>query len=100
MYNKALYLYEIANIVRTKYKVQDIIFELPTGKRSYVENISKFFKNKLPGRKSNLINLGIQDTNITEKSLKDILSDEIRGSIQKALPANTKLKDIKWETDD
>lgn len=100
MYNKALYLYEIANIVRTKYNVQDVIFELPTGKRSYVENISKFFKNKLPGRKSNLINLGIQDTNITEKSLKNILSKEIRGSIQKALPANTKLKDIKWETDD
>ena len=100
MYNTPLYLYDIANIVRSKYKIQDLHFELPTGKRNYVENIDRFFKNKLPGRKSNLINISIQDTGITDKPLQDDISEEIVSGIYKVLPANTKLNKVVWEKDD
>ena len=100
MYNTPLYLYDIANIVRSKYKIQDLHFEIPTGKRNYVETIDRFFKNKLPGRKSNLVNISIQDTGITDKPLQDDISEEIVSSIYKVLPANTKLNKIVWEKDD
>ena len=100
MYNTPLYLYDIANIVRSKYKIQDLHFELPTGKRNYVENIERFFKNKLPGRKSNLVNVSIQDTGITDKPLQDDISEEIVSGIYKVLPANTKLNKVVWEKDD
>ena len=97
MYNTSLDLYEIANIIRTKYNIQDLQFELPTGKRNYVENIDKFFMNKLPGRKSNLFNVRIVDSSIDEKDLQENISKEIESRIGKVLPANTKLNKIIWE---
>jgi len=99
MYNTPLYLYDIANIIRSRYKINDLLFELPTGKRSYVENIDKFFKNKLPGRKSNLLNVSIQDTGITETALQQDITEEIFANIRKVLPANTKLNKVVWEKD-
>jgi hypothetical protein len=99
MYNIPLYLYDIANIIRSKYKIADLLFELPTGKRSYTENIDKFFKNKLPGRKSNLLNISIQDTGINEKLLQEDITEEVFASIKKVLPANTKLNKVVWEKD-
>jgi len=99
MYNSPLYLYDIANIIRSKYNVQDLLFELPTGKRSYVETVDKMYLNKLPGRKSNLLNINIQDTGITETALQDNIANEIKANISKVLPANTKLNKIIWEKD-
>ena len=99
-YNTPLYLYDIANIIRSNYKIQDLYFEIPTGKRNYIENIDKFFKNKLPGRKSNLLNISIQDTGITDKPLQTDISEEIISNIYNVLPANTKLNKIVWEKDD
>jgi hypothetical protein len=99
MYNKSLYLYDIANIIRSRYDIQDMLFELPTGKRSYVENISKFFMHKLPGRKSNLINIGLQDTSISHDDLRQDIDNEIVASIKTVLPGNTNLNKIVWEKD-
>jgi hypothetical protein len=97
MYNIPLDIYEIANIIRTKYDINDIQFELPTGKRNYVENIDKFFMNKLPGRKSNLFNIRINDSSITEPEIKANIDSEIYSKIEKVLPASTKLNKIIWE---
>ena len=99
MYNEPLYLYDIANLIRTKYKIENLLFEIPTGKRSYVETIDKFYMNKLPGRKSNLLNISIQDTGITELALQENISTDIYANINKVLPANTKLNNIVWEKD-
>lgn len=55
--------------------------------------------NKLPGRKSNLLNIGIQDTGITQQLLQYNINREIVGNIQKVLPSNTQLNNIVWETD-
>ncbi len=99
VYNVPLYTYDVVNIIRSKYNIEDLVFELPTGKRNYVENIGKFFMNKLPGRKSNLLNIGIQDTGITQQLLQYNINREIVGNIQKVLPSNTQLNNIVWETD-
>ena len=98
MYNIPFYVYDVANVIRSKYTIQDINFELPTGKRSYIENIQRYFKNKLPGRKSNLLNLSIQDSSIDSKVVQEDINEEIFANIIKVLPANTKLNKIKWNT--
>ena len=99
MYDRPLYLYDIANIIRSRYNIQDMLFELPTGKRSYVENIGKFFMHKLPGCKSNLINIGLQDTGVTQSDIRQNIDDEIIGGIKMVLPGNTNLNKIVWEKD-
>ena len=91
MYNKPLYLYDVANIIRSRNDISDLYFQLPTGKRSFIENVDKFFKFKLPGRKSNQFNIKVLDTGITEKSLQDNISKNINENIVRVIPANTRL---------
>ena len=64
---------------------------------NYIENIEKFFKFKLPGRKSNLFNVRILDTGITEESLQQDISNNIIEEIIQVIPANTKLNKVDWE---
>ena len=97
VYNVPLYLYDVANIVRARNDIKDLYFELPTGKRNYIENVEKFFKFKLPGRKSNLFNVRILDTGITEESLQKDISNNIIEEIIQVIPANTKLNKVDWE---
>lgn len=99
MYNKPLYLYDVANIIRSRNDISDLYFQLPTGKRSFIENVDKFFKFKLPGRKSNQFNIKVLDTGITEKSLQDNISKNINENIVRVIPANTRLNNIDWEVD-
>jgi len=99
LYNKPLYLYETANIIRSKEQINDLYFQLPTGKRSYVENIDKYFKFKLPGRKSNQFNVKILDTGITEEVLQKNISNNINENITSVIPANTRLNNIEWEVE-
>ncbi len=99
IYNKPLYLYETANIIRSKEQINNLYFQLPTGKRSYVENIDKYFKFKLPGRKSNQFNLKILDTGISEKLLQENINNNINENIIDVIPANTRLNNIEWEVD-
>ena len=99
IYNVPLYLYDIANIVRSYYTIEDINFQLPCGKRNYVENIDKLFKFKLPGRKSNLFNIKILDTGITETDLQSDISNNIIEQIKTVIPANTRLNKIDWEVE-
>jgi len=99
IYSVPLYLYDIANIIRSYYTIQDINFQLPCGKRNYVENIDKLFKFKLPGRKSNLFNVKILDTGITENSIQSDINNNIIEQIKTVIPANTRLNKIDWEVE-
>ena len=99
IYNVPLYLYDIANIVRSYYTIEDINFQLPCGKRNYVENIDKLFKFKLPGRKSNLFNIKILDTGITETNIQSDINNNIIEQIKTVIPANTRLNKIDWEVE-
>ena len=99
IYSVPLYLYDIANIIRSYYTIKDINFQLPCGKRNYVENIDKLFKFKLPGRKSNLFNVKILDTGITENSIQSDINNNIIEQIKTVIPANTRLNRIDWEVE-
>ena len=99
VYNIPLYLYDVANIIRKENDIKDLYFELPTGKRNYIENVDKFFKFKLPGRKSNLFNVRILDTGITEEPLQKDISNNIIEEITQVIPANTKLNKVDWEVE-
>ncbi len=90
-------MYDVANIIRSRNKIEDLYFELPTGKRNYIENIERTFKFKLPGRKSNLFNVKLLDTGITEESLQADISNNIIEQIKDVIPANTKLNKVDWE---
>jgi hypothetical protein len=50
----------------------------------------------MQGSKTNLINIVINDSLITDKELQDVYNLQILEELQKIIPANTRINDIKW----
>ena len=75
----------------------DLKWSSSTGKRYYIEQIERFFLHRLPGAKSNLFNIKIKNSNITDTNLRSIIEKNIIASLSKTIPVHTKLKSIIWE---
>jgi len=97
IYDKALLSYDIINHSKANMKVRDINFYVPCGKRNFIEEIERFFKFKLPGHKSNVINLNINNSRIVDTQFKAELEGKIREIASKLIPAHVKLNNITWK---
>ena len=69
----------------------------PTGERYYIEQIERFFLHRLPGAKSNMFNVKIKNSNITDLGLRSNIEKNIIAALNKTIPTHTKLKSIIWE---
>lgn len=75
----------------------DLIWSVPSGERYYIEQIERFFLHRLPGAKSNMFNIKIKNSNITNLDLRKIIEKNIIASLNKIIPVHTKLNTIIWE---
>ena len=75
----------------------DLKWSCPTGKRYYIEQLERFFLHRLPGAKSNMFNIKIKNSNITDITLRSIVEKNIIASLSKTIPVQTKLNSIIWE---
>lgn len=75
----------------------DLKWSCPTGQRYYIEQIERFFLHRLPGAKSNMFNIKIKNSNITDPTLRNIVEKNIIASLNKTIPVQTKLNSIIWE---
>jgi len=75
----------------------DLNWSTPTGERYYIEQIERFFLNRLPGAKSNMFNIRIKNSTITDTTLRGIIEKNIIASLSKTIPVHTKLKSIIWD---
>lgn len=75
----------------------DLKWTTPTGKRYYIEQIERFFLHRFPGAKSNLFNIKIKNSNITDSTLRENIEKNIIASLSKTIPVHTKLNSIIWE---
>jgi hypothetical protein len=96
LYNKALLTYDVINHSKVNMKIRDINFHVPCGKKNFVEEIERFFKFKIPGHKSNVINLNINNSRIIDTNLKSDLEAKIRDVASKLIPAHVRLNKINW----
>jgi hypothetical protein len=74
---------------------KDLIWNTRVGDRNYIEEIEYWYKAQLPGSKSKYFNINIHNLNI-EESVKEVLENAIRASINKIIPAESSLYKIKW----
>lgn len=74
----------------------DLVWSAPTGQRYYIEQIERFFLHRLPGAKSNMFNLKIKNSGITNTALRNIIEKNIITSLSKTTPVHTKLNNILW----
>ena len=95
LHNKALDYFDINMLYKQKLLPKDLVWDVPSGKRSFIDSVSRFFKQKIPGGKSGLFNLWINSNYLTEDT-KQLLNIAIQQKIKEITPAYSKLFQIKW----
>jgi hypothetical protein len=98
IYNSYLNHYKIKTLSRERRSIQPIKLTLPTGKRSYIDHITKIYKHRTPGRKAEKINIDIISKTLSGNSIKTALESELREEINRYLPANANINTINWIT--
>jgi hypothetical protein len=76
-------------------QIKQIEWNMPTGNRNYIEQISKWFKFQMPTNKSKFFNLNIHNLNVDE-NIKPSIQNAIMNSIKKLTPAHLNLNKINW----
>ena len=97
LYSYALDSYSLRLILNTHLPFYDIDWNIATGSQNYLEDIQRFFKNKLPGSKSAYYNITLTGLSITDPDLRRTVEAAIRNSVQKVAPAYTNLYRILWD---
>lgn len=96
-YSKALSYDEVRMNYLTKFNTSELNIDIECGDRNYLDTISRVFKNNVPGKKSNLINLYINDSLLKDKSIQDAYNNIILAEAKKYLPSYVKINKIIWK---
>jgi len=96
LYDQALNYFDILFHNKIYQKVEDIVFDLPCGKRSYLEEIERYFKFRTPGSKSPVINIVLKNSGINNQQLKNEIEKRIYTLIKNSAPAYVKINQFKW----
>lgn len=96
IYNLALSPFDVRNIASRFSQIRDVRWDMPVGQRSFLDSIERYFKFVLPGRKTTLYNITIQNSSITDLSVRASLEAQIATLIAKVAPIQTKLNQIIW----
>lgn len=96
LHNIPLNDYDIIMLARNGQKIHDIHFDVACGKRSYLEEIERYFKASIPGSKSTAYNIIVRNTGITDINLRKEIENQIQLSLNDFAPVYAKLNTIKW----
>lgn len=96
VYSAALMDADIMMLAKQDLVIQDLHFNVPCGRRNYLEEIERYFKNRTPNSKSTFYNIIIQNSGITDSGLRTGLEARIVDKLKQLAPAYTKLNTIKW----
>lgn len=96
IYNYALSPLNIYDVYAEKQKHYDIEWNMNSGTQFYLEEIRRFFKNKIPGSKSQFYNINLVGLQITDSVVREMIEEIITDTVTKIAPAHTKLHRIIW----
>ena len=96
VYNAALNFHKIRILARENKTIQDICLTLPTGKRSYIDQVKSIYKHQVPGRKSTDFNIDIISSTLTGSDIKQQISSAVMSNITADIPANSTINNINW----
>lgn len=96
-YDYPINISDISHIYRLQYNFNDIVWNIPTGTQSYIEEVERFFKHKLPGMKSQFYNIRLIGLNITNIEIRNMIEGIIKDNLKKIVPAYAELYKIIWE---
>lgn len=98
IYNYALTAEQLEILQKAKYRASDMIWNLPAPPLSIVEEITKLYKHRLPGSKSQFFNIRINNSGITDRNLQLVVEEQIRETLKDYLPSYTVPLNFLWDT--
>lgn len=96
IYDYSLNSIDLTYFILKQIKVPKIDWNIDAGTRGYVETIEKFYKNKIPGNKSNLFDINLLNTKNPSLKTKEKVEKLIKTTIKDVAPTHTKLNQVKW----
>ena len=98
VYNDYLNFQKIKMLSREGKQIQPVTLTLPTGKRNYVEHVTKFYKHRRPGKRSTSFDITVVNQSLSSSETQQQLADQIRDFIEPIIPVNSQLNNINWIT--
>lgn len=77
-------------------EVSSLYTSLPCGQRNNVEEIQSMFKLSQPTSKSNIIDIVVKNTGITDTTLQNQLATSVVQEINSSLPGDVAVRDVKF----
>lgn len=104
LYSDVLNFEEVKLLYFEKFPPLDITVNIEIGERNYLDTITRVFKHKMQGSKSNLINLYVNNSLITDESIQEMYNSILIKELTPYLPGYVKINKIIWlntiESDD
>lgn len=82
--------------LRAGIAAEDILWSLPIPSVSYVEQIERMYKNKLPGSKSSFYNIKLSGTNIKDPTTRSLIEEQIKKNVAEVSPMHADLVKVTW----
>lgn len=96
IYNDNLSFHKLRALSRETKEIQPITLSIPTGKRSYLDQVKQVYKHRTPGRKSEDININVHSNTLTGDDIRNKINLNIFDSISINLPGNSNIRSINW----
>ena len=74
----------------------DLVWNIATGERNYIEKIEHWFKMQVTGNKSKFFNLVLRNLNVPD-NIKSVIETSLTSIIKKIIPSYTNLSKIIWK---
>lgn len=95
-YNSAITFHECRALYKLISDIKPVKIGLPTGNRNYIDGISKMYKHKLPGRKSEVFDINLYTTTLTNTDLMKRITDRVVSVLGTEVPVNFTPRNLNW----
>ena len=96
VFNYAFNPYDLKAFINASDVGEDLYWQVPMPMTQYVEQINRFFKHKLPGAKSQMFNIKLHGTQVTDPTTQRLIEEEIKALVTDQKPAYTDLLNFQW----
>lgn len=96
VFNYAFKPYDLKIFINASAVGEDLYWQVPMPMTQYVEQINRFFKNKLPGAKSQFFKIKLHGTQITDIVTQKLIEEELKRIISEQKPSYTDLLKFEW----
>lgn len=97
IYNSSLNYFKVRALTKQHSETQPAILTLPAGGRTYLDQMTKFYKHRQPGSKSNHFNINIiSPPALSGQQLKDQIEARLVDEMESHIPINSSINKINW----